>query len=123
VLYIVPQDRSLVITARIPPIHVDEISPGQVADVVVSAFSGRDTPHLRGRVTRISADALTDPHSGIPFYAVEIELPTDERSRLGSRVLMPGMPVQVFLQTGQHTALTYLTKPFTDYFSRAFREG
>lgn len=122
VLYVIPQDRPLVITARIAPIHIDEVSVGQPADMVFSAFAARDTPHLKGRVTRVSADALTDPHTGAAFYAAEIELDPGERARLGKRELLPGMPVEVFLQTGRHTPLAYLVKPFADYFSRAFRE-
>ena len=123
VLYIIPQDRALVITARIAPIHIDEVSVGQSAEMVFSAFSSRDTPHLSGRVTLVSADALTDPHTGATYYTAELELAESERTRLGDRVLVPGMPVEVFLQTGRHTPLAYLVKPFTDYFTRAFRES
>lgn len=121
-LYVIPQDRPLVVTARIAPIHVDEVAVGQEAEMVFPAFQARDTPHLHGRVTRVSADALTDPQSGAVYYAAEIELATVERARLGHRALIPGMPVEVFLQTGRHTPLAYLVKPFTDYFSHAFRE-
>lgn len=124
VLYVIPQDRPLVITARIPPIHIDEVTVGQAAELVVSAFSARETPHLRGRVTLVSADAMTDAHTGAPYYAAEIVLDTGEPARLGEhRALVPGMPVEVFLQTGRHTPLTYLLKPFADYFTRAFRES
>lgn len=122
VLYVIPQDRPLVITARIPPIHVDEVTVGQSADLVFSAFSARDTPHLTGRVTRVSPDAMTDPQTGETYYTAEIEMAEGERTRLGGRVLLPGMPVEVFLQTGRRTPLAYLVKPFTDYFYRAFRE-
>jgi HlyD family secretion protein len=123
VLYIIPQDRPLVITARIAPIHIDEVAVGQTAELVFPAFSARDTPHITGRVTLVSADALTDPHTGATFYTAEVELSEGERARLGDRVLVPGMPVEVFLQTGRRTPLAYLVKPFTDYFARAFRES
>lgn len=123
VLYLIPQDRPLVITARIAPIHIDEVSVGQTAELVFSAFSARDTPHLTGRVTLVSADALSDPQSGATYYTAEVELAEGERARLGDRVLVPGMPVEVFLQTGRRTPLAYLVKPFTDYFAHAFRES
>ncbi|MBN8630900.1 MAG: HlyD family type I secretion periplasmic adaptor subunit [Rhodobacterales bacterium] len=123
VLYVIPQDRPLVITARIAPIHIDEVSLGQQAELVFSAFSGRDTPHLKGRVTLVSADALSDPQTGATYYTAELELAEGERARLGDRALVPGMPVEVFLQTGRRTPLAYLVKPFTDYFTRAFRES
>jgi len=111
VLYVIPQDRPLVITARIAPIHIDEVSVGQTAELVFSAFSARDTPHLTGRVTLVSADALSDPQSGATYYTAELELAEGERARLGDRLLVPGMP------------LAYLVKPFTDYFAHAFRES
>jgi HlyD family secretion protein len=123
VLYLIPQDRPLVITARIAPIQIDEIVLGQPAELVFSAFAARDTPHLKGRLTRIAADALTDPQSGATYYTAEIQLAEGERARLGDRTLLPGMPVEVFLQTGNHTPLAYLVKPFTDYFAHAMRES
>jgi HlyD family secretion protein len=123
VLYLIPQDRPLVITARIPPIHIDEVSVGQSAELVFSAFSSRETPHLMGRVMLVSPDALTDAQTGATYYTAEIELAEGERARLGERALIPGMPVEVFLQTGRRTPLAYLVKPFTDYFARAFRES
>ena len=123
VLFVIPQDRPLVITARIAPIHIDEIAVGQAAELVFSAFSARDTPHLKGRVTLVSADALTDSNTGTTYYTAELQLDEGEQTRLGDRALLPGMPVEVFLQTGRRTPLAYLVKPFTDYFARAFRES
>jgi HlyD family secretion protein len=123
VLYVIPQDRPLIITARIAPIHIDEVAVGQAAELVFSAFSARDTPHLMGRVTLVSADALADAQTGATYYTAEIELAEGERARLGDRTLVPGMPVEVFLQTGRRTPLAYLVKPFMDYFARAFRES
>ena len=123
VLYVIPQDRPLVVTARIAPIHIDEVTVGQPAELVFSAFSSRDTPHLQGRVTRVSADALTEAQTGATYYTAELQLDPGEQERLGDRALLPGMPVEVFLQTGRRTPLAYLVKPFTDYFARAFRES
>jgi HlyD family secretion protein len=123
VLFVIPQDRPLVITARIAPIHIDEVVAGQAAELVFSAFSARDTPHLQGKVTLVSADALTDSQTGATYYTAELQLDAGEQTRLGDRALLPGMPVEVFLQTGRRTPLAYLVKPFTDYFARAFRES
>jgi HlyD family secretion protein len=123
VLYVIPQDRPLVITARIAPIHIDEVAVGQPAELVFAAFSARDTPHLSGKVTLVSADALTDSGTGATYYTAELQLDAGEEARLGGRTLLPGMPVEVFLQTGRRTPLAYLVKPFTDYFARAFRES
>ncbi|MDP3198068.1 HlyD family type I secretion periplasmic adaptor subunit [Tabrizicola sp.] len=123
VLYLVPQDRPLVITARIAPIHINEVIVGQAAELVFPAFSSRTTPHLQGTVVMVSADALRDPATGTQYYRAELELNAGEATRLGDQVLLPGMPVDVFLQTGDRTPLAYLVKPFTDYLGRAFRES
>lgn len=122
VLHVIPQDRPLVITARIAPIHIDEVKVGQPANLVFPAFSSRDTPHLKGRVTLVSADALTEQRTGAMYYTVELQLEVGEQARLGDRTLLPGMPVEVFLQTGHRSPLAYLVQPFADYFVRAFRE-
>ncbi|MEM5469072.1 HlyD family type I secretion periplasmic adaptor subunit [Celeribacter marinus] len=123
-LYIVPQDRPLVISARISPTHIDQVYPGQSVRLRFTTFDQRRTPELIGTLTRISADAFTDDMSGATFYLAEISLSDAQKQRLpaGSE-LLPGMPVEAFMSTGERTPLAYLTKPLTDYFNRAFREN
>ena len=123
VLYIIPQDRPLVITAQVPPIHVDEVHVGQKVRLVFSAFSSRTTPELTGRLEVVSADALTDQKSGTSFYRAKIVLEPGELAKLKDLTLLPGMPVQAFIETEARSPLTYLIKPFTDYFKTAFRES
>lgn len=122
VLYLIPQDRPLVITAQITPIHVDEVHIGQQVRLVFPAFSARTTPELFGHVTTISADALTDQRSQASYYRAEIVLDAGEMAKLSNLTLLPGMPVEAFIQTGARTPMAYLLKPFTDYFNLAFRE-
>lgn len=122
-LYVLPKDRPLVVAAQISPIDIDEIFPGQTAELVFSAFSSRSTPHLAGRVVRISPDAVADSQSGAAFYAVELDLGPGERARLGDAELVPGMPVEVYLQTGGRSPMAYLVKPLADLFAHAFRES
>ncbi len=123
VLFIIPQDRPLVIAARISPLHVDEIHVGQKVRLVVVAFSARTTPELTGHVANISADALTDPRTQASYYRAEILLDSGEIAKLDGQTLLPGMPVEAFIETGARTPMAYLLKPFTDYFTRAFRES
>ena len=122
VLYIVPQDRPLIIATQIPPIHVDEVYVGQPVKLMFPAFSARTTPEVDGTVALVSADALTDQSTGASFYRAEIALSAAEAARLG-QPLLPGMPVEAFIQTEARTPLAYLLKPFTDYFTQAFRES
>jgi HlyD family secretion protein len=123
VLYLIPQDRPLVITAEIVPIHIDEVHVGQPVELVFSAFASRTTPHLFGTVAVVSADALTNPQTSTAYYRAEVILNAGEVAKLDGQALLPGMPVEVFVQTGARTPLAYLVKPFTDYFARAFRES
>lgn len=123
VLYLVPQDRPLVIAAQVPPIHIDQIHVGQAVELVFSAFSSRTTPHLKGKVAKVSADAFTDQATQASFYRAEIVLEEGEIAKLEGQTLLPGMPVDAFIQTEARTPLAYLIKPFTDYFARAFRES
>ena len=122
VLYLIPQDRPLVIAARIPTNHIDEIRIGQEVRLHFSAFSSRTTPELMGRVTVVSADALKDERTQVSYYRAEISLEAGEAEKLNGELLVPGMPVEAFIRTYDRTPLAYLIKPFTDYFNRAFRE-
>jgi len=124
VLYIVPQDRPLVIAAQIDPIHIDEVFVTQPVVLRFGGFDQRRAPVLAGVVAKISADTFRDATSQSNFYRVEIHLAEGEIAKLPAGVsLIPGMPVDGFIQTAERTLLTYLIAPLTDYFSKAFRES
>ena len=123
ILYIVPQDRPLIINAQVEPIHIDKLFVGQDVTLRFSALDQRTTPELTGTVTQISADAFEDENTRQSFYRAEIALSEGEQARLPDDVtLVPGMPVEAFIRTADRTPIDYLTKPLTDYFSKAFRE-
>lgn len=123
VLFLVPQDRPLIIAARVEPIHIDQISVGQDVILRFSALDQRTTPELTGRVQLISADAFTDQGLGISYYRAEIVLSEGEQAKLPEGVtLIPGMPVEAYIRTADRTPIAYLVKPLTDYFAKAFRE-
>lgn len=123
VLYLIPQDRPLVISARVSPIHIDEVAIGQPVTLRFSAFSVRTTPELFGQVSRISADALLDEATRAAYFRAEVVLDAGETEKLAPLQLVPGMPAEVYIRTAERSPLTYLLKPFTDYFNRAFREN
>ena len=123
VLYLVPQDRPLVIAAKVQTINIDQIFVGQEVILRFPAFDSRTTPELLGRVVKVSADAFTDERTGISYYRSEIVLLEGETDKLPQgATLIPGMPVQAFIRTNDRTPLAYLIKPFSDYFAKAFRE-
>ena len=123
VLYLIPQDRPLVINAQVQTIHVDEVHVGQKVRLMFPAFSSRTTPELWGHVVSVSADALVDERAQTAFYKAEIVLDEGEMARLEGLTLIPGMPVEAFIETGARSPMAYLLKPFTDYFVNAFRES
>ena len=121
VAYIIPQNRPLIITVQISPLDVDEVQVGQSVKLMFPAFSSRSTPELYGLLALVSADALKDQNTGATSYRAEITLLASEAERLGHK-LLPGMPVEAFIQTEARSPLSYLMKPLTDYFVHAFRE-
>lgn len=124
VLYLVPQDRPLVIAAQVEPIHIDQLFVDQAVALRFSSLDQRTTPELFGEVRQISADAFQDEASRVRYYRAEIVLNEGEIARLPEgAALIPGMPVETFIRTRDRTPLAYLVKPFTDYFAKAFREG
>lgn len=121
-MYIVPQDRPLLVAARVPVTHVDEVHSGQDVRLVFSALPSRLMPELFGKVTLVSADALSDERTGASYFRAEVALDPAAVAALGDVQLVPGMPVDVYIRTADRTPLSYLLKPFTDYFQTAFRE-
>jgi HlyD family secretion protein len=122
IMLIVPQTDNLAVEAKVNPQDIDQIQVGQKTLLRLSAFNQRTTPELNGAVTRISPDTTTDQRTGQSYYTIRIGLPPEEIKRLGDVKLIPGMPVEAFVQTGERTMIAYLAKPLTDQLMRAFRE-
>jgi HlyD family secretion protein len=122
IMMIVPDADNLTVEAKINPQDIDQLRVGQKALLRFTTFNQRTTPEIFGEVTRISADISTDQRSGATFYTIRIGLSAKEIARLGEVRLVPGMPVETFVQTGDRTVMSYLIKPMYDQLSRAFRE-
>jgi HlyD family type I secretion membrane fusion protein len=123
VMYVIPQDQPLIVSARIDANSIDQVHVGQDVALKFTAFSQRTTPEVFGRVVTLSADVFTDEVTGVVYYQADV-IPNDgELAKLGEQELMSGMPVNVFMMTDERSPLSYLAKPLTDYFDKAFREG
>ena len=123
IMYVIPQDQALVVSARVEAIHIDQVHEGQSAALRFVAFDQRTTPEIFGRVVRLSADVFTDEVTGMSFYEAELLPDDDELSKLEGQQLVPGMPVEAFIKTQERSPLSYLMKPLMDYFNKAFREA
>lgn len=122
-MQIVPVDDELLVEARVSAQDIDQVSLGQDAVLRLSAFNRSTTPELKGQVVRLSADLVQDERTGMGFYRAGIKIPRSELARLQGLTLVPGMPVESMIQTGERSVISYLLKPISDHAQRAFREG
>lgn len=120
-MLVVPDADDLIIEARVAPQDVDQLHVGQRAVVQFAAFNRRTTPELVGEVIGIGADVTQDERRNDAYYAVRIRISDKELARLDGLKPMPGMPVEVFIQTVPRTVVSYLTKPLREQLDRAFR--
>jgi HlyD family type I secretion membrane fusion protein len=123
ILEIVPAQDRLVVEVNLKPADRDEVHVGQSANVRILAFNMRRTPDFAGKVAAVAADALPDQRTGDMWYRAEIEFDANEKFAPYLTAVQPGMPVEVFLQTGERTFVEYLLQPVMLRVNRAFRES
>lgn len=127
ILDIVPQDAELIIEAQVSPMDIDRVAIGLQAEVRFSAFKQSKTPKMDGKVIDLSADRLTDER-GNSYYLARVELnpesrkDLESRKELGNMQLLPGMPAEVLINTGERTLFEYMAQPATNFFARSFIE-
>ncbi|WP_434772253.1 HlyD family type I secretion periplasmic adaptor subunit [Pseudomonas entomophila] len=119
---IVPITSDLVVEAKVAPNDIDRLELGKTADIRFSAFNNATTPVIEGKLTRISADRLTDERSGDPYYLVRVKVTDDGMKKLANRKLQPGMPAEVLINAGDRTMLEYLLKPARNMFATSMIE-
>jgi len=122
IMLVVPYADSLEVEAKVAPQEIDQLRLGQPAVLRFVAFSQRTTPEIDGTVNRISADVSEDSKSGSRYYTIRVSASDPELARLGNVKLVPGMPVEVLMQTSPRSVISFLVKPFQDQLARAFRE-
>lgn len=128
VLDIVPVEEALIIDARLSPMDIDVVSPGQRASVHLSALPQKSLPRIDGEVIDISADALTDEATGESFFRVRVRVDMEALEALGVQIgsdltLYPGMPADVLIVTGERSMLAYLLEPLRSSMRNALKEA
>jgi HlyD family secretion protein len=130
IMDLLPVDENLVIEVRVRPQDIDHVKIGQEATIRLNAMNARSTPMLTGHVTYVSADAVPDK-AGFnasldgntrDVYLVRVAVDPAEFAKIPGFQAVAGMPVEVFIRTGDRTFFEYVTKPIKDSFARAFRE-
>jgi HlyD family secretion protein len=122
-MLIVPESDKLIAELKVAPQDIDQLWIGQPANLRFPAFDQRTTPEIDGVVSHVSADVTTEERTGLDYYTVRIATSGGQIARLGEVRLVPGMPVEGFIKTGERRVLTYLLKPLSDQIARAFRES
>lgn len=122
-LDIVPMQDRLIVEGEVKPSDRNEVRIGQPARVRILAFNSRRSPMLTGAVTMVTADALIDPRSGKSFYKAEVDLVQTPELTPYFASLQPGMPVEIFIETGRRTFAEYLLQPLMLRMQRAFKES
>ncbi len=122
ILEIVPQNEALIVEAKVSPTDIDKVRSGLISEIRFSAFKSATTPIIEGVVVSVSADVLFDKQSGLSYYLARIRVTKDSEEKLKGLTLMPGMPAEVLIKTGERTLFQYLIQPVTDAFARSFNE-
>lgn len=121
---IVPADDALVVEGQLPVNLIDKMHPGLPVELIFSAFNTNKTPHVPGEVIQVSADRSIDEHSGVPYYKVRARVTPEGAKLIASHKLevRSGMPVDLFVKTGERTMMNYLLKPVFDRVKSSLSE-
>lgn len=123
IMEIVPAEEKLLIDARVAVVDIDVVHPGQQAAIHLTSLDAYRLPRIEGIVRTISADRIVDERSGQAYYLARVEVPTEQMDKIGGGAeLVPGMPAEVLIVTGERTMIQYLLEPFEAAFRRSFRE-
>lgn len=122
ILELVPRSEELIVEARINTSDIEKLRVGQASRIRLSAFDLEDVPEANGEIFDISADAVTDERTGNAFYVAKVRLDRNQPASVKRLDLVPGMPADLFITTGERTVLSYLAQPLSERLSRTFIE-
>jgi protease secretion system membrane fusion protein len=111
---IVPEADELEIEGMVPVHLIDKVHAGLKVDLTFPAFNQNTTPHIPGVVVNVSPDRFTDERNGAPFYKMKTKVTKDGLKLLAKNNVISGMPVEMFVKTGERTMMSYLLKPLLD---------
>lgn len=121
-LDVVPSISDLVIEAQVSPMDIDRVEVGKSADIRFNGFNSATTPVIKGVVSQVSADRLINQETGMPYYLARVGLTKEGLNMLGGLKLLPGMPAEVLISTGERTMLQYLLQPASNLVAKSMIE-
>jgi len=119
---VIPINEDLIVDAQLPVHLVDKVQEGLEVEMMFTAFNTNRTPHIPGVLLSIAADRIVDEKTGQPYYKIQAKATEEGKKLLKNNKVRPGMPVELFIKTGDQSPMTYLLKPVTDRFHSALRE-
>ncbi|MDJ0612934.1 MAG: HlyD family type I secretion periplasmic adaptor subunit [Rhizobiaceae bacterium] len=122
VLDIVPADQELIVEAKVNTTDIEKLRVGQNTRVRLTAFDQTDVPEANGQIVDLSADSIVDERTGAEYYSARVRLDDAQPNDVRDLKFVPGMPADVFVNTGTRTAISYLTQPLKDRIARTFIE-
>lgn len=111
---IVPSEDLLIVEGMVPVNLIDRVQVGLPVEMIFSAFNQNKAPHIPGIVMQVSADRLTDDKTGTPYYKLEAKVAPEGLKKIAALAIRPGMPVEIFVKTGERSLMSYLMKPIFD---------
>jgi protease secretion system membrane fusion protein len=119
---IVPSGDALEIEGQLPVHLIDKVHPDLPVELIFSAFNQNLTPHVPGVVTHVSADRFLDDKTGFPHYKIKVKIAPEGTEIISDLQIRPGMPVELFVKTGERTMMNYILKPILDHFKMSMTE-
>ncbi len=119
---IVPDGDELEVEGSIPVHLIDKIHAGLKVELAFSAFNQNTTPQIPGIVTNVSPDRLVEERTGQPYYKMKAKISPEGIKMLAKHKVISGMPVDMFVKTGERTMMSYLLKPLLDRARTALTE-
>jgi membrane fusion protein, protease secretion system len=119
---IVPSDDPLIVEGHVPVHLIDKVHPDLPVEFIFTAFNRNLTPHVPGIVTQVSADRFVDEDTGQPYYKLKAQVAPEGMKMVSDLQIRPGMPVELFVKTGERTMMNYILKPILDHLKMSMTE-
>ena len=122
ILDVVPLGEELIVEAKVNVSDIEKLRIGQSTRIRLSGFDQTDIPEAQGTIIDLSADSIKDERTNSDYYVARIKLDDEQTIEVSNLDFVPGMPADVFVNTGERTAISYLMQPLNERIARTFIE-
>ena len=122
IMEVIPSNEALIVEGQLPVHLVDKVHVDLPVEMMFTAFNANRTPHIPGTLISVGADRIVDEKTGQPYYKIQAVTTPKGAKMLKDYKVRPGMPVELFVKTGERSMMAYLLKPVFDRMHSALRE-